>query len=158
MPSNFLRCFKHETSGNEDFSKIAKFWKQRCMDIAQEILTTIQTWHLMIVANANNFYGSEVCSKIAKFCEKTSSHGHRSEYVDDIQRRSRFAQKGHNWWRIMYAYDSVTKVQLFQWKRPEEHIKLGEMWRFSSIFSSIAMVWCRMNSCHKVVRSIRNTT
>ena len=31
------------------------------------------------------------------------------------------------------------------------------MWRFSSLFSSILIVWCIMNSCHKVVRSIRNT-
>ena len=27
-----------------------------------------------------------------------------------------------------------------------------------SLFSSIAMAWCIMNSCHKVVRLIRNTT
>ena len=33
---------------------------------------------------------------------KTTSHGHRSEGVDDdVQRWSRFAQKCHNWWRII---------------------------------------------------------
>ena len=31
------------------------------------------------------------------------------------------------------------------------------MWRFCSLFPSIAMAWCIMNSYHKVVRSIRNT-
>ena len=39
--------------------------------------------------------------QIAKFWAKTTSHGHRSGDVDDVQRRSRFVQKGHNWWRIM---------------------------------------------------------
>ena len=34
--------------------------------------------------------GSEDCSKIAKFCSKTMSHGHRSG------RRSRLAQKDQN--------------------------------------------------------------
>ena len=32
------------------------------------------------------------------------------------------------------------------------------MWRFCSLFPSLAMAWCILNSCHKVVRSIRNTT
>ena len=31
------------------------------------------------------------------------------------------------------------------------------MRRFRSLFSSIAMAWCIMNSCQKVVRSIRHT-
>ena len=46
--------------------------------------------------------------KIAKFWEKTTSHGHRSGDVDDVQRRSRFAQKGHNWWLIMYDEPCMT--------------------------------------------------
>ena len=29
---------------------------------------------------------------------------------------------------------------------------------FCSVFSSIAMAWCIINSCHKVARSITNTT
>ena len=33
--------------------------------------------------------------------ELTTSHEHRSGDVDDVQRRSRFAQKGHDWLRIM---------------------------------------------------------
>ena len=40
---------------------------------------------------------SEDCSKNAKFCLKTSAHGHRSGDVEGVQRQSRFAQKGHNW-------------------------------------------------------------
>ena len=32
------------------------------------------------------------------------------------------------------------------------------MWRFCSLFSSIAMAWCILNSCHKIERWIRNTT
>ena len=32
------------------------------------------------------------------------------------------------------------------------------MWRFFSLFSSIAMGWRIVNSCHKIVRSVRNTT
>ena len=37
-------------------------------------------------------------------------------------------------------------------------VKFGQIWRFCPLFSSIAMSQCIMNSCHKVVRSIRNTT
>ena len=32
------------------------------------------------------------------------------------------------------------------------------MWRVCSLFSSIAMAWCIMSSCQKVLRSIRNIT
>ena len=37
----------------------------------------------------------------------------------------------------------------------EKHVKFEQMWKFCSFFSSIAMAWCIMNSCHKVLRSIR---
>ena len=36
-------------------------------------------------------------ASIAKFYAKTTSNGHRSEDIDDVQRQSRFAQNGHNW-------------------------------------------------------------
>ena len=57
----------------------------------------------------NNFYGyfrhetcgSQDCSKISKFWAKTMLHGHRSGDVDDVQRWSRFGQKGDNWRGIM---------------------------------------------------------
>ena len=53
-----------------------------------------------------------------------------------------------------------TKAQSSQWKSQDrkKHVKFGQMWRFCSLFSSIAKAWCIMNSCYKVVRSIRNTT
>ena len=43
----------------------------------------------------------EDCTKIAKFGVKTTPHRHRSGDIDRVQQRSRFAQKGCNWWRIM---------------------------------------------------------
>ena len=43
-------------------------------------------------------------------------------------------------------------------KIEKKHFKFGQMWRFCSLFSLIAMACCIMNSWHKVVRSIRNTT
>ena len=57
----------------------------------------------------SNFYGcfshgtcgSVDSSKIAKFWAKTMSLGYRSGDVDDVQWRSIFAHKGHNWWRIL---------------------------------------------------------
>ena len=57
-------------------------------------------------------------------------------------------------WR--YGYDIETKAhgntkKSQDWKK---HVNFGQMWRFCSLFSSIAMAWCD----HKVVRSIRNTT
>ena len=36
-------------------------------------------------------------SKFPKFLARTTSHGHRSEDVDDVQRRPRFGKKCHNW-------------------------------------------------------------
>lgn len=58
-------------------------------------------------------FGREICSKIAELWAKTTSHGYCPETVETYQhRRSRFSQKGHNWWEIM-----VTKAQL---KWPEE--------------------------------------
>ena len=49
--------------------------------------------------------------------------------------------------------ESLQKRQY--WKK---HVKFEQMWRFCSLFSSIAIAWFNMNSCHKVVRSIRNAT
>ena len=66
------------------------------------------------------------------------------------------------WWRIIGVWlktksnhrnGSVKKSQ--SWKK---HVKFGQMWKFCSLFSSIAMACCIMKSCHWVVRSIRNTT
>ena len=42
-----------------------------------------------------------------------------------------------------------------QKKDRKKYIKFIQMWRFCSLCSSIAMAWCIMNSCHKVLRSIR---
>ena len=39
----------------------------------------------------------------------------------------------------------------------KKKVKFVEMGRFSSLFSSIELVWWIMKSCHKIVRSIRNT-
>ena len=39
---------------------------------------------------------AKIVQKIAKFLAKISSHEHRLGDVDDVQRRSRFAQKDHN--------------------------------------------------------------
>ena len=104
----------------------------------------------------------EDCSRIAKFWVNTMSHGHRSGDVDDVQRLPRFAQRGHNLWRII-GYDIEANAQLSQWKHPEEpRTKKARQFRSNvkvlfTVFS-IAIAWCIMNSCHKVVWSIRNTT
>ena len=51
--------------------------------------------------------GSEDCCKIAKFWVKATSQGHCSWGVDDVQRWSRFAQKGHNWgWTWLLSFFS----------------------------------------------------
>ena len=43
-------------------------------------------------------------------------------------------------------------------KDRKKYVKFGQIWRFCSLFSSITIAYCIMNSCHKVVRSIRYTT
>ena len=53
-------------------------------------------------------------------------------------------------------YQPNGNVQKSQdWKK---HVRFTQMWRFCSLFSSIAMAWCIMDSCDKVVRLIRNAT
>ena len=67
------------------------------------------------------------------FTKKATSHGQRSGDANDVQRRFRFAQKGHNWERIMGVWlDIDTKAQSSQWKYPEvprlkKHVKAGQM-------------------------------
>ena len=52
---------------------------------------------------------------------KTMPHGNCSGDVDDFQRQSRFAQKGHDWWRIMEVWLwRWNQIQSSQWKRPDE--------------------------------------
>ena len=117
----------------------------------------------------SNFYGcfrhetcsSEDCSKIAKFWAKTMSNGHRSVDVDDLQWQTRFIRKGHNWWGILdvwLRHWNDIKWQSSEESRPKKHLKFGRMWRFCLLVSSITITWCIINSCHKVVSSIRNTT
>ena len=118
------------------------------------------------MANYVCMVGSEDYSKIAKFWAKITSYCHRSGDVDDVQWRSRFVQKSRNWWPIMGVWlyhwnqSPIIELKVSRWakKSRKEHYKFGQMWRFCSLFSSIAMAWCIMNSCHMVVRPIRNTT
>ena len=55
MQTNFYRCFRHETSGSEDFSKIAKFWGKTTShghhsedvdepDLLQKVITDEESW------------------------------------------------------------------------------------------------------------------
>ena len=52
-----------------------------------------------------------------------------------------------------HPYGSVQKS-----KDQKTHVKWGQIWRFCSLFSSLAMARCIMNSSHIVVRSVKNTT
>ena len=71
--------------------------------------------------------------------------------------------KAEIWWRIMGVWlwnwnQSPSMEPSRRAKAEKEHIKFVEMWRYCSLFSSIAMAWCIMISCYKVARLIRNTT
>ena len=73
-----------------------------------------------------------------------------------------FAQKGHNWWQII-GVRLWHWNQSSQWKQPEEprpkkYFKFGHTWTLSSLFTSIAMMWCIMNSSYKILRSTSYTT
>ena len=81
------------------------------------------------------------------------------------KKRISYPEKGHNWWRIMgigvwhWSQSWIIPMEAYRRAKTEKkHLKCGQMWRFCSLFFSIAMAWCIMNYCHKVVRSIRNTT
>ena len=103
---------------------------------------------------------AKIVPKFAKFWAKTRSHGHSSGDVDDVQRRSRFTQKGHNCWWIMgvclwhWNQSPIIPMEASRRAKTKKHNKFGQIWRFCSLFSSIAII----NSGHKVVRWIRNTT
>ena len=127
MPSNFHECFSHETCGRENYSEIAKFWAK------QRRMDIDQ--------------------------EKLTT------FNDDPELLKKIITGDESW---VYGYDIEAKAQWSQWKLPEEqaksnkktrkkHVKFGQMWRICSLFSSITMAWCIINSCHKVVRPIRNT-
>ena len=71
---------------------------------------------------------------------------------------------------LMYGYD----VWLWHWNKSPiismeasrraktakrlECRKLDHMWWVCSLFSWFTIAWCIMDSCHKIIRSIRNTT
>ena len=97
----------HWSSKENDFWIIVDYYWRGCW----------WCWHIIRLMSSN-FYvcfrhemlGSEDCYKIAKFWAKTTSHGHGSGEVDEVQRRSRFDQKDLNWWRIM-------DVRLWYWNQ-----------------------------------------
>ena len=98
---------------------------------------------------------SEVCSKIAKFWAKTMSHEHRSGDVNNVQRRSRFALKGHSRWRIM-------SVCLWYWNQspiiPMEASRRTNTEKSTSSSVNVMDLNTVFFDCHKIVWSIRNTT
>ena len=57
----------------------------------------------------------------------------------------------------MYGYDIETKAQSPQWKRQKKACQVRSKVKalLSVFFDCNGVVWC---SCHKIVRSIRNTT
>ena len=118
MPCKFYGCFRHETCGREDCSKIAKFW----------VKTTSHGYRLGMLT-------FKICFKI-------------SQLVTNHECMAMTLKANPN-----YPNGSMQKN-----KDRKKLDKYGQKCRFCSLFSSIAMAWFIMNSCHKVVRSIRNTT
>ena len=66
MPNNFYGCFRHETFGSGDCSKIAKFLSEN-MDIAEEMLTTLNDdpdlLEKVITGNESWVYGYDIETK-----------------------------------------------------------------------------------------------
>ena len=78
-----------------------------------------------------------------QFWVKTTSLWHRSRDVNDVQRQSRFAQKGGESWAYGLKpkhYQPNSSVQKSQDRK--KPIKFGQIRWFCSLFSSIAMAWC----------------
>ena len=109
-------------------------------------------------------WGSEDCSKNQsfkiQFWVKTTSHWHRSRDVDDVQRQSRFGwKKVANHGRMAWNQSTINPIKASRRAKTKKNlVKFGQIKWFSLLLSSIAMAWCIMNSIHKVVRSIKNTT
>ena len=93
----------------QQLMKTLKQWRKWFWVIVESLLERLLTMLAYCSAHAKHFLGSfshetcgsEDCSRIVKFWAKTKSHGHCSGDVDNVQRWFSFAQKGHNWWRIM---------------------------------------------------------
>ena len=106
--------------------------------------------------------GREDCSKIVTFLAKTTSHGLRAGYTnDDPDLLKKVITSDES---CIYGYDIETKAQSSQWKfwtltsqDRKRHVFVGLKWRFSFLFSKLAMALCIISSCHKVLQSIRNT-
>ena len=69
MPSNFYGCFRHETCGSEDSSKILLNIEQKQirMDIAQEMFTTLNDYadllKKVITGDESWVYGYDIETK-----------------------------------------------------------------------------------------------
>ena len=121
----------------------------------------------------SKFYGcfrhetcfSKDCTKIAKLWVETKSRGHRLGDIDDVQWRSRFTQKGHNWRRIL-------GVRLWHWNQSQiipmkssRIVKTAKSTSSSVKCEGFAYCFLRLQwrgaswiLCHMVIRTIRNTT
>ena len=123
MPKNFYGCFRHETCGSKDSSKIAKFLAK-----TTSLRRCWRRWTRI-----------QICSKMAYL---VTNHGCMATTLKP---------------KTNHTNRSVQKSQ-----DRKKHAKFGQMWKFCSLFSSITMAPCIMNSCaswvHKVVRLIRNNT
>ena len=106
---------------------------------------------------------AKIVSKLLNFEQKQSLIDIVQEMLttfnDDPDLLKKVITGDESW---VYGYNIETKAQSFQWKRsekprPKKARQIRKMRRFCSLFSSIGMAWCIMNSCSKVL-SIRNTT
>ena len=96
------------------------------------------------------------CSKIAIFWAKTTSHGHRSE---DVQWRSKFAQKGRNWWRIMgvwlWHWNQSPMIPMAASRRAKTEIITSSSFKGEGFAHCFLLLKCRGTLW---ILAVRNTT
>ena len=112
---------------------------------------------------------ANIIPKLLTFKQKQCRMDFTQEMLTTFNDNPDLLRKGHNWWRIKgcmamtlkpkpnHPNDPNGSVQKCQDLEGND-VKFGEMFSFCSLFSSIAMPWCTVTSCHKIVWSIRNTT
>ena len=86
-------------------------------EVADDIDISFGSWQGIFTDVLSMKRVAKDCSKIAKFWAEATSHAHPPCDVDDVQWRSRIAQKGDKSW--LYGYDIETKAQSSQEPRPK---------------------------------------
>ena len=104
--------------------------------------------------HATHIFGSEYCFKIDKFWAKNITQ----EMLTTLNDKAILLKKIIKLRMAMTLKPKPNYPNGNEELRPKKHVKFSQIWSFCLLFTLTAITWCMINSCHKIVSSIRNTT